>query len=234
MAEHRDESSNESSARSTVGQIRDAYTEALLGGDQIGAEIAIREAIDANLTTAQIDEQIMTPALWLIGQLWARGEISIADEHVATEISTRVLALQHEAQRLVHSRGHHRVLLAAPGGEQHLVALRMIANLLQDAGYEVIMLGAEVSGDALVEALSRHRPHVICVSATLPPGADELPGLIQRLSEHNPQTGFVIGGRGLDPTVIGELSTLPRTHACQRLSEIVESVDALVKRADLN
>ncbi len=126
------------------------------------------------------------------------------------------------------------MLLAAPGGEQYLVALRMIANLLQDAGYEVIMLGADVSGDALQDAVSRHRPHVICLSATLPPGADELPGLIQRLSEHNPQTGFVIGGRGLDPTVIGELSTLPRTHACQRLSEIVESVDALVKRADLN
>jgi len=163
-----------------------------------------------------------------------RRGFAIADEHVATEISTRVLALQHEAQRLVHSRGHHRVLLAAPGGEQHLVALRMIANLLQDAGYEVIMLGAEVSGDALVEALSRHRPHVICVSATLPPGADELPGLIQRLREHDPLAGFVIGGRGLDPTVIGELSTLPRTRACQRVSEIVEAVDALVKRADLN
>jgi B12 binding domain len=68
------------------------------------AEIAIREATDAGLGTAEIDDAIIAPALWLVGELWERGEISVADEHIATEISIRVLALEREAQRVVEAR----------------------------------------------------------------------------------------------------------------------------------
>ena len=40
-------------------------------------------------------------------------------------------------------------MLAAPEGEQHVVALRMTGSLLRDAGYDVVMLGADVPADAL-------------------------------------------------------------------------------------
>ena len=87
-----------------LAQLGQAYARALLEGDEIAAELAIRDAIDARLTTAQIDDEIIAPALWLVGRLWARGEISIADEHLATNISLRVLALQREATRTVRGR----------------------------------------------------------------------------------------------------------------------------------
>ena len=113
------------------------YARALLEGDEIAAELTIRDAIDARLTTAQIDDEIIAPAMWLIGRLWARGEISVADEHMATSISLRVLALQREVTRTVRARGRSKALLAAPEGEMHTVALEMISNLLRDAGYSV-------------------------------------------------------------------------------------------------
>src|SRR5918995_2857738 len=118
-----------------LAELGQAYARALLAGDEVGAELAIRDALDARLTTAQIDDEIIAPALWLVGRLWARGDISVADEHLATEISLRVLALQREAQRTVRGREGRKVLLAAPEGEVHTVALQMIANLLRDAGY---------------------------------------------------------------------------------------------------
>src|SRR6185436_9383007 len=121
-----------------------AYARALLAGDEVGAELAVRDAIDARLTTAQIDDEIIAPALWLVGRLWARGEISIADEHLATSISLRVLALQREASRTARARAGCKALLAAPEGEMHFVALQMISNLLRDAGYTVLMLGPDV------------------------------------------------------------------------------------------
>ena len=109
-----------------VSEFGRAYTAALLAGDEIAAEIAIREAMDAKLSTAEIDDEIIAPALWFLGALWERGEISVADEHIATEISLRVLALQREAQRVAGARGDHKVMLAAPAGELHVVALRMV------------------------------------------------------------------------------------------------------------
>ena len=216
--------------RARVRDLGRAYAAALLRGDEIEAEVAIREALEAKLSTAEIDDEIIAPALWFVGELWQRGEISVADEHIATEISIRVLALQREVQRVARARGDHRVMLAAPAGEQHVVALRMIANLLREAGYHVVMLGADVPARDLAAAASRHEPDVICLSATMPGGEDQALISIHEVQRERPAAGFVIGGAGLGR----RLRSRPEITVCRRVSEVVEAVDAIVKRAGLN
>jgi len=207
-----------------------AYAAALLAGDEVAAELVIRNAMDAKLPAADIDEEIITPALWLVGELWERGEISVADEHLATEISIRVLALQREAQRLAQGRLEHLVMLAAPAGEQHVVALRMVANLLRDAGYGAVMLGADVPPAALARSASRHRPDVICLTGTMPGAGDQMLMAIHEVQELWPRARFVVGGRGLT----SRLRAHTGIGVCERVSEAVSAVDALLKRADLN
>jgi MerR family transcriptional regulator, light-induced transcriptional regulator len=213
-----------------VGELGQAYAAALLSGDEIAAETAIREAMDAGLTTAEIDDEIIAPALWLVGELWERGEITVADEHLATEISMRVVTLQREAQRVAVSRGDHGVLLAAPAGELHVVALRMIANLLRDAGYDVLMLGADVPAEALAASARHHQPDVVCLSATMRSGGDEVTATMDAVQRAWPRAGFVIGGRA----VASRVRSRPGVDVCGRVSEVVEAVDAMVQRADQN
>ncbi|HKG66150.1 MAG TPA: B12-binding domain-containing protein [Solirubrobacteraceae bacterium] len=220
----------ESDAEQLLADLGRAYARALLAGDEIGAELAVRDAIDARLTTAQIDEEIIAPALWLVGRLWARGEISVADEHLATEISLRVLALQREAVRTVSERAGRKALLAAPMGELHTVALQMNANLLRDAGYTVLMLGPDVPPGALAEAAVRHEPSVICLTATMPDVSDRVMLAIREVERGWPGAGWVLGGRGLSV----RLRPQPGIHVCRRVSEVVEAADAVLKRADLN
>ncbi len=206
------------------------YVEALLRSDERAAEIAIREAMEAKLTTADIDDEIIAPALWLIGELWQRGEISISDEHLATEISIRVLALRREVDRVAQSRVGHRIMLAVPQGDLHVVALRMVGNLLRDAGYDVVMLGPDVPSDALAASVRRHAPAVVCMSATLPSSLQGVVSAIEEVHRASPEVGFVLGGRGLGP----QLQTRPRVTLCRRVSEVVAAVDADVKHARLN
>jgi MerR family transcriptional regulator, light-induced transcriptional regulator len=224
---------NESSSEPRQGRVTElaeAYAHAVLSGDEVAAEIVIREAMDADLSTGEIDERLIAPALWLVGELWERGEISVADEHVATEITVRVLALQREAQRVVRSRSQSRVLLATPSGERHVVALQMVANLLRDAGYEVVMLGADVPANTLGAVARRHGAAAICMSLTMPGGMEHMLRAINEVRQQLPAVGLVIGGRGL--TADGHLG--PQVHPCRRVSEAVEAVDAIIKRAALN
>ena len=132
-----------------LAELGRAYAAALLAGDEVAAELVIRDALAAELSMSAIDDEIIAPALWLVGDLWERGDISIADEHLATEISLRVLALSREARRVSRARPDHRVMLAAPTAELHVVALRMTSDLLREAGYDVVMLGADVPPPAL-------------------------------------------------------------------------------------
>ena len=207
-----------------------AFAAALLAGDEVAAEIVIREAMAADLGMAAIDDEIIAPALWLVGDLWERGEISIADEHLATEISLRVLALEREARRVKQARSGHRVLLAAAAAELHVVALRMTGDLLRDAGYDIVMLGADVPPTALAASASRHRPHVICMSSTMPGGGDQVLVAMHEVQRVWPGAGFVIGGRGLT----SRLRSIPGIEVCNRVTDAVEAVDALVKRAATN
>jgi methanogenic corrinoid protein MtbC1 len=207
-----------------------AYARALLTGDEIAAELAMRDALEAGLSTPEIDHEIIAPALWLVGDLWQRGELSVADEHIATEITLRVLALQHEAQRVEEARAGHRVMLAAPEGELHVVALRMIGNLLRDGGYDVVMLGADVPATALADAARRYEADVIGMSSTMPGGEDRVLLSIRAVQQARPEARYMIGGRALTSRVRDR----PGIEVCRRVSEAVEAVDALVQRADMN
>ena len=135
-------------SRARITELGRAYADALLAGDGVGAETAIREAMDAKLTAAEIDDEIIAPALWLVGDLWERGQISVADEHVATEITIRVLALPREAQRVARARGDHRVLLAAPPASSTSSRCAWSTSCSREAGYDVLMLGADVPTEA--------------------------------------------------------------------------------------
>jgi methanogenic corrinoid protein MtbC1 len=229
MAERPDNDSPDTRER-LLSELVSAFTAALLAGDEIEAETTIRNAVEAGVDMATVDDEIIAPAMWLVGDLWQRGEISVADEHLATEISLRVLALQREAQRVAADRRGRRVMLAATSGEQHIVALRMVANLLRDAGYEVLMLGADVPAGALAAAAHRHEPHVICLSATVPGGADRLLIAIDAVQQECPRAGFVLGGRALT----ARLRPQPRIEICHSVAEAVPAVDALIQRAGLN
>jgi len=229
MRDHRENDSHDSREARLTG-IGRAYTAAVLRGDEVAAEVAIRDALQAGLSEAEIDDEIIAPALWFVGELWERGEISVADEHIATEISIRVLALEREARRVVRARGGAQVMLAAPAGEQHVVALRMIGSLLRDAGYGVVMVGADVPANALAASARRHKPEVICLTATMPGGEDQALIAIHEIQRQWPSAGFVLGGRGLS----SRSRARPGVEVCRRVSEVVEAVDAVVQRADLN
>ncbi len=218
------------SSEAKLAEFGRVYAAALLAGDEVAAELAIREALEAGLGMPAIDDEIIAPALWLVGDLWERGEISIADEHLATEISLRVLALSREARRLSQARPGHRVLLAAPTAELHVVALRMTGDLLRDAGYDVVMLGADVPPSALASSATRHRPDVICMSSTMPGGGDQLLVAMHEVQRTWPGAGFVLGGRSLT----SRLRSVPGVEICERVTDAVEAVDALVKRAASN
>jgi len=227
---HRPDNDSREAHEARIGELGRAFANALLTGDEAAAQMAIREAMDAKLTTAEIDDEVIAPALWLVGDRWERGEISVGDEHIATEITIRVLALQREVQRVVDARGDHRVLLAAPAQEHHVVALRMVDNLLREAGYDVVMLGADVPTEALAASVSRRRPRVVCMTSTMARGADHVLDAISGVQQRWPAVRFVVGGRGLTSRV----QPRPGVGVCRRVSDVVDAVDAMLRGAGLN
>lgn len=219
---------NDSDERVTA--YRRAFARAVLSGDEVAADTVIHDAIAAELSSAEVSEAIIAPALWLAGDLWERGEITVADEHLATEISMRVLVLEQETRRVQAQRNEYRVMLATPAGEHHVVALRMLCCQLCNAGYETMMLGSDVPADALAAAARRHGVDVMCLSVTMSGGTDRALLSLYEVQQRVPSAGFVIGGQALTSRV----PVRPGIEICRHVSDGVRAVDAIVNRANLN
>jgi methanogenic corrinoid protein MtbC1 len=213
-----------------LAALQQAFADALLQGDEVGAEVVLREAMEAQVPEAELDELVIAPSLRAVGALWDDGVLSVAEEHLATEIALRVIALQRELFRVVRRRSGTVVVLAAVEGEQHVVGLRMAASLLVHAGYTVKQLGPNVPAPDLGRLVARHAPAVVGLTVTMPAGAAALEASIAAVTAARPGSGILVGGQGTAHRLIER----PGLRLCRRIAEVVTLVDALVQRASLN
>lgn len=211
-------------------ELREAYTAALLLGDEVKAEIVVREAIDAGLAGEVIQREVLAPSMRRVGELWEDGSLSVADEHLATQITLRVLALEREAVRVAGGRRHTRVMLAAIEGEKHTVGLQMVRTLLVDGGYDVRYLGADVPIDSLAPIVKKHLPGVFALGATMPESGELLRLAVDEVRRGDARTGLLVGGQGV-PEGFREEEGLV---VMRNIASVVECVDALVRRPGLN
>ncbi len=69
------------------GSLDQRYLEALARGDAEGAAAVVDDARRRNLTVEQIYLHMLAPALVEIGARWKARRLSVADEHLASEIT---------------------------------------------------------------------------------------------------------------------------------------------------
>jgi methanogenic corrinoid protein MtbC1 len=174
--------------------IMTAYATAIEAGSFADAQRVVHEALGAGASGAEIFTRVLAPAMYRIGDRWEAAQITTADEHLATAISNRVMGSVYEALSVELPVSKERVLIAAVQGDQHVMGLRMIADVLDGAGYETIYLGANTPMDALPAAIAKHRPSVVALGGTAPWSAPRLVDTIRVIRAAAPALPIVLGG----------------------------------------
>ena len=126
-----------------------------------------RGRLGGGLDPAGVVTTLLSPALRSIGDRWASGELTVADEHRATAVAQRIIGrLGLQFGRPGRSRG--TVVLAAPAGDLHTLPVAMVADLLRWRRFDVIELGANTPADALAHAVSgSERLVAVGIAATI-------------------------------------------------------------------
>ena len=135
---------------------------------------ALARVVDQSLALGTLEDafgNVLAPALVDVGARWARGELTVAQEHLASgAVRTALQRLLADARATVRGLA---VLACAPG-ERHEIGLLMLAVLLRADGWQVAYLGADTpfaDAVALAAALSAD---ALCFSATSAVSAEEL------------------------------------------------------------
>jgi diguanylate cyclase (GGDEF)-like protein len=196
------------------------YGEALRVGDGAAAEQVIADALPLDLSPVAVQSLIIAPAMTRIGELWERGDVSVADEHLATAISERALVRLFEALRVAPPASRERVLLAAVEGQHHVMGLRMVADVLEGAGFDVKYLGANVPVSSLRRFIFEHEPAITGLAFGMAANVGCLADSISAAHRASPHTRILLGGRAV-PQALREVG-YPYVESSLRVFDAVE------------
>jgi diguanylate cyclase (GGDEF)-like protein len=203
-----------------LSELAQKFEVAIQGGDPAEAEAIAEEAVQEGLEVEQIYSHVIAPAMRRIGQLWQQGDVSVACEHLATAVSQGVMARLFPRLLQGEQRSRELVMLAATQGEHHVLGLRMIADCLEGAGYDVRYLGADVPLEALLEACRDHPPAVLGLTASMGLNVPTMIWEIREIAKLEQAPAVMVGGRAVGRAVAEGLDA-PVAESCEDAVEIV-------------
>ena len=167
----------------------------LVDGDDDLAAWAIGQALEEQSRSAVFDD-VVRRAMELVGTRWETGQWSISQEHLASVVLAAALARLRPVDA-AETRIGPVAVLAAPAGEQHVAGLICLAQILEEHGWRVENLGANVPADDLHRFVSERTVDLVALSIGSQASMPALRRTIQFLRAGLPAMPILVGGRGV-------------------------------------
>lgn len=177
-------------------EVQQRFLAALLEGDHRECLRIADQRVKSGEQLENLYLQVIKISLYKIGFMWEEGSISVAHEHLATSIISRVMANLYPKFILLEHTKEKAVITAAPN-EFHEVGARMVADLLEKDGWNVHYLGANLPIKELIDILLRDPPFLLGISAAMPFNLEGVIDMIKeiRQREELKHVKILVGGK---------------------------------------
>lgn len=156
--------------RSNMPEIRtmkEALQEAIIKGKRDAVEPLIRQALANGLNPEEIMNDIMIPAMDVVGEQYSRNEIFLPEMMIAARAMNIGLGILRPMLIAKGVSGRGKVVIGTVKGDIHDVGKNIVSMILQGAGYEVIDLGIDVPPEKFIEAINQYQPKFVLMSALI-------------------------------------------------------------------
>lgn len=167
---------------------------ALLNGDRKTSAKLVNDLLESGMSVKNIYENHLKPALVEVGELWEQNKISVASEHVASAIAESLL---NEIYTKISPavKANKTVVISCLENEYHQIGARMVSDIFEMKGWEVMFLGANTPKQDLVNYIKMTKPNMVALSLSIYfhlPTLEETIGLIRNDFQNLP---IIIGGQ---------------------------------------
>ena len=168
------------------GEAWKTYQDKMLGALERFDEAALDNLYNDALSLYPVDivnQRLTTPLLRLLGERWKKREMGIAEEHFfSVYLRNKLGARIHHMNQRAHGP---LLLLACLPGELHEIGLLFFALAAVDAGYRVLILGANTPLQQIPGVLARKPCAGVILSGSSKPARGvietDLPELMSRV-----------------------------------------------------
>jgi excisionase family DNA binding protein len=179
------------------------FTELLLGGEEKEAEAFLIHAYMEGVSLVALFDKTITEALHEVGELWFRGTITVADEHLATRVVLSALQKLRSVVVPAEPTGM-KAICCGIDGDLHELPVHLAEIILETEGWDTRNLGPSTPLFSLREMVTQHRPQLVCISARGIADLDRATSEYAQLRKVTARLGasVVLGGEGFrDPTI---------------------------------
>lgn len=143
------------------------FFRSLLAGDRERSLAIARRFVSSPSELTEFYLHFIQPAMYEIGNLWEKGEISTAREHLASAIVNRIMAVQYVEQMRTADKIRGTAVVTAATNEFHEIGATMVANTLEFDGWDIYFLGANTPNEDLLGFVSQTAPDILAISSSL-------------------------------------------------------------------
>ncbi len=206
-----------------------SLTELLLSGEEKEAAAFLIHAYMEGQSLAALFDKTITEAMHEVGDLWFRGTVTVADEHLATRVV--LSALQKLRGILVPAEPTGlKAICCGIEGDLHEVPVHLAEMILETEGWEARNLGPNTPLFSLREMVTQQRPELVCTSARSIADLDRATTEYAQLRKVTGKLGIavVIGGEGFRDNTLRE--RFPSDFYAEDFAGLSKFVRALAKR----
>lgn len=184
------------------------------GGSLDACEHVIDEAIAFGLKPSDMIVGILHPALQRVGELWERGEISVADEHRFTAFALGLIDRLEFPEPLID---RPLIVLATHPESLHDVGVRILQVVSWEHGIPCERILAGTDEETLLEIASTRHAALFGLSVSLVQTIPAAVELAESLASRLPDGSKVVLG--------GQAFRRAQTFAAPKAIEVVKSID---------
>lgn len=163
--------------------------------DDAALRSALRQTLFSGDAGAILD-RVVGPALRTVGDKWHAGELSVAQEHFASQ---RLQTFMRDLlQLLPGSDSGAPVLCAAFADDQHELGCLALAVRIAGWGYRPVFLGARTPPGAVRDAIGATNAALVLLSVTVPPEPSAARALVDDYASACHGVPWIVGGPGKD------------------------------------
>ncbi len=137
----------------------------IAGREEEATNLLINELLNGKPLPLIFDSTISL-AMYAIGELWVRGELTVAQEHLATRATLNAV---HKLRGVVPvAQPNNKIAMCcAVEGDFHELSIQLVQMTLESHGWEVLSFGANTPLYSFSDEVLHHQPDLVCISATV-------------------------------------------------------------------
>jgi MerR family transcriptional regulator, light-induced transcriptional regulator len=213
-------SKNQAKKQALLEELRAELFEALCNADREKA-VKIAAKYQSLFNLVDFYDDLMTPVLYRVGDLWAQNSLSVATEHVCSNTAIGLVeAINESNSGKSKMSSYTTIVICSPEGELHQIASKIIESLLLQKGFNIHNMSPSAPSGSISSYIESTKPALVMVSVTL---SENLKAAIRLLNTTRAKSNMPVLMGGAAIKALGEENRKKLERSHEKLTLVTET-----------